>query len=207
MTTKHSWGAIALCITGSTVLAGTVFTDRAMFEAALSGTAIETFEDSPLVGTTDDGGVAMIAFDDFSVSTVPNAAKVIDVPFFGAANTTPGGSQYLYLDTDVGGVGSEATFAFNAAQSAFGFDFTDIDQAVGDVSVTIAGDSFTVPNAASQDGFWGFIADPGEAFSSAVLTSESDSGYGIDQVTFVPTPSGMAMLAALSLVSVRRRGR
>jgi hypothetical protein len=61
----------------------TVFTDRAAFETAVGTLSIEDFESSPIIGTPGDGAQASATFGSFTVSSTPNAVKVLDAPFFG----------------------------------------------------------------------------------------------------------------------------
>ena len=89
---------ISVMIIASSAPAVQVFTDRATFEAALGSYVVEDFESAPIVGTGSSGATAFQDFGAFSVSSAPNAVKVLGVPNFGAGNTTPGGSKYLYLD-------------------------------------------------------------------------------------------------------------
>ena len=172
--------AFAALFAGAHSAHAQVFTDRAAFEAAAGALVIETFEDDPLSGTPSGGAVVSISFDDFRVDTDPPAAKVIDVPFAGSENTTPGGKNYLYLDTDRGLVGSRSTFTFDAPITTFGFDYTGMGETGNQFTVEIDGMLFVVHEGSTiVDGFWGYI---GSAVTTAVLETTSDSGYGVDQV-------------------------
>ncbi len=167
-------------IAGPAAADAQVFTDRASFEAALGGAVREPFEAASLVGTTGTGAQPSLSFPDFTVATAPNAAKVIDVPYYGAANTTPGGKNYLYLDTDIGGQGSISTFTPAASVFGVGFDYTGLQTGV---TVTVQGQTFPLPDTSSASArFWGFVSSA--PISSFVVNSGTDSGYGIDEMTF-----------------------
>ena len=206
-------GAATLLLAAPAVTAGIIYTDRTAFETALADFFTETFEDEPTSGTTGSGAVPSIAFDGFTVSTTPTAVKVLDAPAFGAVNTTPGGDTYLYIDTDSGFSGYEATFSLDAPTSAFGFSYSG-NSNPGDVTtIMLAGGSFVLPESTPDAGmFWGYIADPGVLFDTAVLTATLNSAYGIDDVTFgradgtVPEPATVALLGiGLGLIGLRKR--
>lgn len=205
-------GAATLLLAAPAVTAGTIYTDRTSFEAALASLFIETFEDEPVSGTVSSGALPSIAFDGFTVSTTPDAVKVADAPNFGAVNTTPGGDTYLYIDTDIGFSGYEATFLLDAPTGAFGFSYSGNNNPDDVTSIMLAGGSFVLPMSTPDVGqFWGYIADPGMLFDTAVLTATENSAYGIDDVTFgrpamdVPEPATLVLLAmGLGLIGFSR---
>lgn len=175
--------------------AATIFTDRASFDADAGTVAIETFESSPIVGNTSSGAVPSIAFTGFTVSSTPTATKVIDVnPYFGAFNTTPGGKNYLYIDTDVGLQGSTATFVFDHPIYSIGFDYTGFNELGSVFDLTIDGSVYSIaPNQNdSSFGFWGYTSTV--SFNTLSLFTSTDSGYGLDQMTYtspVPVPAAL----------------
>lgn len=201
---------------GSAGACAATFTDRASFSAAAGNLSIETFESSPLVGTTSSGAVQRMAFTDFSVSTGPAATKLVDVDhYFGSFNTTPGGKNQLSLDTDAAFQGSTATFSFNALTHAIGFDYTGVSERGTTFELTVDGTTYSLaPNVdLNSFGFWGYTSAAG--FTSFTLSTSLDSGYSLDQVTYtaaipIPEPQSYAMmllgLGCITLL-VRRRAR
>lgn len=182
-----------------------VFTDRVSFESALGSMLIETFEDEALSGTPSGGAVSALSFTDFTVRTTPNAAKVLDTPTFGSQNTTPGGARYFYADTDMGFVGSSTFYTLSFPTIAFGFDYTGLGEAGNVFSASVAGQNLVISTAStSTSGFWGYIAD--QSFTALTLSTTTDSGYGVDQVTYTPAPAAaLTGVGALSLALRRRR--
>ncbi|MCA9287335.1 MAG: hypothetical protein KDA05_02055, partial [Phycisphaerales bacterium] len=157
------------------------FTDRGAFNLAAGSTTTDGFETYALIGTTASGAIANFAGNDFAASSTPAAIKIINAPAFGALNTTPGGAQYLYLDTDMGNVGCDLTIAFNAAVSAIGFDYSDMDTLP--LVINVDGQSFTAP--ASGNGaaaFVGYVSSG--TFSTISMNSGTDSGWGLDELSY-----------------------
>lgn len=202
----------------------TVFTDRVAFESALLSYTIEDFESYGTVGTPDPllmipDGLASLALKDFTLSATPNAIKIWDADHSGSHNTTAGGTQFLYLDTDNLGfasgtpVGSTTVFSLYNAVDAFGFDYTGVFEPGTDFTVSIGSNSFNLalnnPEAAPL--FWGVIGLG--SFTDVTLATSLDSGYGVDQVTFgtaVPLPPALWLFGSglLALVGgAARRGQ
>lgn len=210
---------IAILLTAAAAQATQIFTDRASFEAALALSAVEDFEGSPIVGTTSSGATLFRNFGDFSVSSNPRAIKILDEVAIGAGNTTPGGDQYLFLDTDLTrGSVIEIDFAFDI--QAIGFDYSGLSEPGASPTITIAGQDYAIArnvwpptnfNQVRDALFWGIITNV--PFSMLVLDSDTDSGYGIDQVAYATAPEpGTVTLLALGLAGLasrvpRRRAR
>jgi hypothetical protein len=204
--------ALAILLTAAAAHATQIYTDRASFEAAIGLFAIEDFESTPLVGTTSSGAAISRSFADFSLRSNPKAIKILDEVVIGAGNTTPGGDQYLSLDTDVT-QGSVATFSFDFDIQAVGFDYSGLSEPGASPEITIAGETYSIDrnvwpptnfNRVRDALFWGIISDV--PFSTLVLDSDTDSGYGIDQVTYATTPEpGTVTLLALGLAVLASR--
>ena len=225
--------AAVLYITGAgNALAATIYTDRAAFEAALtSGTvSTETFESSDTFGDADasryppaDGRTVYNKLTDFSLRATPAAIKIMGGALTndpGSHNTTPGGSKFLYLDTDnpIGlppPVGSTTDILMNRPVEAFGFDYTGVFEPGSTFTVTIGGDVFDLALNRPKEGdpeFWG-VTGLG-SFSEITLMTSLDSGYGVDDVTFqsvVPLPPAIWLfgsgLVGLAGSAFRRRAR
>ena len=189
--------------------ATTIFSDRSIFESALDSFIIENFENSTVTGTPDGGATASAIFGAFTVSSLPLAVKILETPFFGAGNTTIGGSRYLCLDTDIFYQGSVSTFMFSEPVRGFGFDYTQLNQPATMPVITIASDVFPMalnptPFEKVNPLFWGIISDM--PFLSVTIDSGIDSGYGIDQLTMsttapIPEPS-TALLIGVGVIGL-----
>ncbi len=165
----------------------TVFTDRPLFGSFSGPSTVETFENTPLIGTPDNGAVFKQGFTDFKLSVKqPQAAiKVLDSPVFGAGNTTPFGSHYLYLDTDRSSQGSVLRIAFKSPVLGVGFNYSQLSARGTSASVTIGRETFSLPLNPYSDSpgefnplFWGVVSD--RPFSRLIIDSGTDSGFGID---------------------------
>lgn len=199
-----------LAIAATSAQAAQIFTDRALFEAAIgAGFTIEDFESAPLVGDQVSGATPFQDFGPFSVSSVPDAVKVADFPHSGNDNTTPGGQQYLYLDTDTMLQGSVVTITFDGGMSAVGFDYVDLNEPGSVATVTTDGQVFPLaltPGNGNQFDpvFWGIIGDA--PIVSLTIDSGLDSGWTLDQLTYIPEP-GTGVLLALGLAGLRMMRR
>ncbi len=192
----------------------TTYTDRVAFEAALPLFKIDGFEAYAPVGNSGSGAIMGLNFYDFQVTTSPNALKVLNVPAPGGFNTTSGGSNYLYLDTDIGLQGSQSTFGMHTPTLAFGFGYGGVNEPGTIWDVTILGNVFHLAVNGSNDSadvkFWGAISDT--PFSSILLYTSTDSGYTVDEVTYsagaqsVPEPATIILLSS-GLIGLAGYGR
>jgi hypothetical protein len=113
-----------------------------------------------------------------------------------------------------------ATINFDFAIQAVGFDYSGLSDPSASPTITIAGQAYSIDrnvwpptnfNRVRDALFWDFMSDV--PFSTLVLDSDTDSGYGIDQVTYATTPEpGTVTLLALGLGvlasrATRRRAR
>ncbi len=185
----------------------TVYTDRAAFESVSRSFLIETFEDAPVVGTSADGATFRQTFSDFKVSSKRPfpAIKVLDKTSFGAGNTTPGGSHYLYLDTDRSSTGSVIRISFQSPIYGVGFNYTQLNAQNTSYFVTVKNQRFfldpnPLPFGDVNPLFWGIVFD--KPVFRLTLNSGFDSAYGIDDLIYfekaapVPEPGSLLLLAA-----------
>ena len=224
MTTKLTTLLVAallgLGLTANAV-AVTVYTDRALFEAALATSTIETFEFYPTYGDPNSppdnpSGLTSLALDDFSLTADPKAIKIWNAEHEGSHNTTLFGSKFLYLDTDIGYQGSTTHFQLYSPVDAFGFDYTGVFGHGTTFKVTIGSDPFEFElnpndeNNLSSHLFWGVIGTT--SFEKITLITDFDGGYGVDEVTLgsaIPLPPALWLfgsgLLALAGSGIRRK--
>jgi hypothetical protein len=177
--------ASTLCI-ASNAYAYAVFTDAATYDATVTGTTVEDFESYAVSGTPDTGALPQMIFNDFTVSASPNAVKVLDAANFGSQNTTLGGSNYLYLDTDTGFTGSVTNvFDFTGGGvTSFGFTYSYNSEWNSTLSLTVEGNTFNLPFVnANNIGFWGYVGDG--LITSLSIDSNPIDSYGIDDFRFI----------------------
>ena len=239
LTKPTTWIVAALLGLGVTanavaVTVYTEYTDRVAFEAALATSTTEDFEspsyDPYLItpdpsfnipnGLTNLTPPPLMYFSlvaDLAVPADPADRKVIkiwDALHEGSHNTTAGGKKFLYLDTDIGLIGSETDFLLNSQVDAFGFDYTGVFEFGTAFTVTIGSDIFNLSlnNPEATPLFWGVIGSA--KFSTVTLFTDLDSGYGVDDVTFgfaIPLPPAIWLfgsgLLALAGSSMKRRMR
>lgn len=188
------------------------YTTEAAFLAAAGSVTTNDFEAASLSGTTGSGGLASIDFGDFLISSVPDSVKVLNTPHFGSGANS--GSNYVYIDTDAGLVGSTTTVTFDTAVTAIGFYLTGINEPGAIFDITFGSEIVNVPvvpGTGVSPRYFGYV---GTALSSFSISSGIDSAYGIDDLSYsastptIPLPAGMPLVltALAGLAFLRRRG-
>jgi hypothetical protein len=183
------------------------YTDRASFQTALGSFTTDSMNYSAGEQTCGSGAIGGGNAAYFTINTVPNALKFLGSPCPGGFDTTGDVSaRYLYLDTDIAWRGSSTTFTMHNPTFGFGFDYMGINEPDTLWQVSVLGVFFNpAPNDGSLDAkFWGIISTA--AFTTIVLTTDIDSGYGIDEVTFggsgmiIPEPAPLILVGLGLLV-------
>lgn len=175
------------------------YTDRAAFEAALSGVAIDKLDGVPhgtFGGNQARPGYTISTPQMYGCASAgdcgDNSSRGIDY--------TGNGTAYIwnYLGAD--------TFTFNSAVNGFGFDFAAPSCCSGSSSPIING------FAASADwGFFGVISDVATTSFTVDQTSSflvmDDITFGLAAPTDVPEPALPALvgISLLGLAAARRR--
>lgn len=178
-----------------------IFEDQASFLSAVGYVVTEDFEDE-LPGDPDHGALSLMTFDDFTVTSSPEAIKVLDVKWFGNYNTTPDGDKYLSADTDIGYQCSEVTITFDYALSALGFYVIDVEDFV---DITIDGSVYRVlGHGDGGKSYFGIISD--STFSVVHMDmGETDSHTSMDDFAYIPEPATIGLLGFGCLGLLRRR--
>ena len=100
------------------------------------------------------------------------------------------------------------TFTFDDPIDAIGFDYTQMNEAGIVPVLTMAGGQYTLllnplPYTTVSPLFWGIIADT--ATTTMVIDSDFDSAYGIDELTLLPEPAILVLLALGGVALLRRK--
>lgn len=215
--------------------AETAYTDKAAFLVAAGLTQTETFDTASLGSFASTAGVFNASFDGFSVTGQNNGNYVgiatgstssigpnYDIP----TAFTAGGNKYLtwadaYIGARTGDIIS-LTINFNAATTAFGFDYFNTDYS-DSYSINLPGGTiynsppFALADFATVTGFFGLVSTT--PFTSVIITNNQFGGYisdeGIDNlitngvgsvVAGVPEPTSWVMLiAGFGLVGAAQR--
>lgn len=191
--------AAGLC--AAPAFATTTYDNQADFYANAGMLSVEDFE-SHAPGDPGGGALPFIDFGLFEATSNPDALKILQGPFFGNHNTTPGGSKYLSLDTDVGFVSADLTLVFDAPIIEFGVYIVDAEDGG---FVTVGGSTYNVlggPDGVER--YFGIISDT--PFTTIRIDmGDTDSHWSVDDVAFtIPTPGTLALLLTGAL-AVRRR--
>ncbi len=158
--------------------ATTIYTDRAAFDLATGGS---------------------LSFEDFSSGNASGAGFTTTNAFVNGAGQLRGRPTIF---------GSDVTYSFGSAITAFGGDF---DTSPGGSGIGLrftldTGEVVSQELSAPYTGFWGFVADT--SFSSVVASGGSGPGFAethtMDNFSFgvaapvapVPVPAGLPMLLA-----------
>ncbi len=179
--------ALALTLTCGYASAATlsVFTDRALFEAALSGTVeTEDFEgpdaDIPFGASSATIGKLTISADD-NGSGMYN--KVDTPPVFPEVDGN--GSNALNIFTLDG---SNASIAFEDPVFAFGADFFNFNDDFLRTQIGVLGEVISPPSTDDNTlSFFGILSDT--AFSQIDFLALDNDVFGVDNVTTADAPS------------------
>ena len=214
---KYMAAIVAIAALPSIAQAQTSYTNKAAFLAAAGSTQTETFGAAAVGNFASVGGVFNAAFDGFNV-TGNNFGNYVGIATGAVSDSGPNyaipgtftGQKYLTWANLTGGIVS-LTINFNAATTAFGFDWFNTDFS-DQYSINLPGGTvfsgppFTVvTGGAANSGFFGLISST--PFTSVVITNNFNGGYisdegmdnfitnGVGSVkTGVPEPATWAMM-------------
>ncbi len=146
------------------------------------------FEATPTVGARTGGGVSGLDLPGLSLAADLPALKVLNRAYTGNHNTTPGGRQYLSVDTD-SRRGTPVSFTF--VQPIYALAFNLIDHDTGDVVLDIGSERYTFADVSNGESvFFGLILDQtGPGFDSMRMLAERDGQFALDDFFFARVPA------------------
>ena len=199
-----SFMVVVASLLGVPAQAVTLFDTESDFVSTSDQIVTENFETSAVFGTESSGGVLSANFGILGVTADRPAIKLLAIPsIVGNHNTTPGGSNYLAIDTDVGNTSANVVLEFSTPVLAVGFYAVDIEDGL---DIEIGGQHYFIPPTPSGgEQFFGIRAD--SPFSQLSLAPGSqDSFWNIDDISYlpVPEPSGFLLLGLACLTLLRR---
>ena len=200
---KYSSLAIAAALLTGSAHAGaltvTTYTSKASFNSAAGATVTDMLDDAAeqvAFGLLDRGDYTidpvggpwepMLSIEDPSDPSNVNGTRFLE---FGILGATPG---------------NDGRFVFDAPITAFGFDYNNIDT-TDELLLAIDGQIFTAAGTSSS-GFFGITTDGGFTEVRLVSPDFKDFEYaGIDNITYTPEPTSLALLGLGGLLIARRR--
>jgi hypothetical protein len=203
---------LALVVANSAAAATfTVFTDRALFDAAAGATSSENF--NSVVGEPSFNGSDLTVGDLTLRNDNTISRGYIDQPpaEFSVFNIDGTANANIFTDTN-----RSFTLGFSSAITAFGADFGGMNDGLQRSVFNVLGDDIFAPiQSGNTVQFFGFISDM--AFSSLSIFDVNDEGDGfsMDNVSYgttiapVPLPAGgLLLLSALGgIAALRRRNK
>jgi hypothetical protein len=192
----------------------TTYTDRALFEAALTGLnpSYERFDEN-LNGFSSDVSFhsSSLALNGFSIAGFGASSSTINLvdtsPFESSGKQSFDTSSYLRLHHFESTRGYTVTFSPGAL--AWGADVVDTERASSNLNLS-DGTTLDFPTTgASNTSFIGFISDQ-QIFSMTSVGGVTGDAIGIDNVTtvLVPEPSSAGIfVGSIALVMLLRRQR
>jgi len=178
-----------------------IFSDEMLFDQALASmppsspspaSAYLDFEAIAPFGARVGGGVSSYSLPGIELSAPLPAIKVLSKKYSGARNTTPGGRNYLSIDTDLRRQGTITNFDFDTALQAIGFYL--IDQDASDAVITVDGIDYTMPEVNDGEAvFFGLLfSEPSALAMRLQIDSGKDAQIAIDDLRFSDWPTSAA---------------
>ena len=207
--------ALALIAMAEPASAGTIFTDRAAFQAAITNASTTTFNDIASDIAVGSGNTV----SGYTFTGATSSQSLIDAPPF-QYNPVNGVDGTTYFN--LGGLGNGEIFSIGlgSAFGAFGFDTHnyDIDGERSEIFIGSQSLGFT-PQGRGGVGFLGFIGGTGETFSTVMIVGRGGGVFnGFDNFTTgsvilaaVPEPASWVMMlfgfGAIGSAIRRRKSR
>jgi len=179
------------------VLAGSIvpakaetFVDSLSFLNAAGPVSLQNFEQVPLVGNLEGGGVGMLSYDGFRAVSDLDVLKVLHVPDAGNHGIGTFSPRYFSADSEYLWETPTLALQFEPAVTQLGFFIVDLD--AYDMDVTINDTVYVIP-ATGNGGvaYFGIISDDPIA-EVTFVPGGPDIQYSLDDISFSPPPASVA---------------
>lgn len=163
------------------------FSDEALFNQAVASEPFShaiDFEESEIFGARVGGSVSRHQLPGVELSSPLSAIKVLSKNYSGGHNITPGGRNYLAIDTDLRSTGTVVDFDFESTLQSIGFYVIDHD--ASDTTIRAGGVDYVMPEVSDGEAaFFGLLFTKTSTLVTKIqVDSGKDSIIAIDDLRF-----------------------